>query len=210
LSTWAYTTGRPPPPASASATTSHVTINAKWAALAAVRRLVNENDTYDWRKLNVAELKAMLVVVQADTRGSKQALVDRCLDEDIALKIKEQLLWLRPQRRERVRGRRGRKVRQTSRMGRKPARITPDFQSCIRGAAWSQRDGLYPPLRPPQGVFSELSMSVFLPCEQRSERECALLPCPRLLSYVTMAASGSLHRVYEAQNLLLNATLLPL
>jgi hypothetical protein len=40
----------------------------------------------------VAELKVVLTVVQADTRGSKQALVDRCLDEDVAFEIKEQLL----------------------------------------------------------------------------------------------------------------------
>jgi hypothetical protein len=67
----------------------NVTIHA---ALAAVRRLANENDTHGWRKLKLADLKAVLTAVHADTRGSKEALVDRCLDEGVVLKIKEQLL----------------------------------------------------------------------------------------------------------------------
>jgi hypothetical protein len=51
-----------------------------------------ENDTLKWRNFKVAELKVVLTVVQADTCGSKQALVDRCLDEHVAFEIKEQLL----------------------------------------------------------------------------------------------------------------------
>jgi hypothetical protein len=67
-------------------------VTAKWAAQAAVCRLVDENNKYSWSKLKVAKLKAILRFVHADTPGSKQALVDRCLDEDVALKINEQVL----------------------------------------------------------------------------------------------------------------------
>jgi hypothetical protein len=64
---------------------------------------------FEWRNLKVAELKVVLTVVQADTRGSKRALVDRCLDEGIAFEIKEQLLAAcRGRGGERGQGRRGR------------------------------------------------------------------------------------------------------
>jgi hypothetical protein len=70
-----------------------VTINAKEAALAAFRRIKTKKDSLDYCKLKVAELKAILTMMQADTRGSKQqALVNRCLDKDVALEIKEQVL----------------------------------------------------------------------------------------------------------------------
>jgi hypothetical protein len=87
----------------------------------------------------VAELKAVLAIVQADTRGSKQALVDRCLDEDVAFEIKEQLLAAcrRPRRRGRAR-----KARQTPRMGRRPAKMTLNVHPCIWGVAQRQRDEL--------------------------------------------------------------------
>jgi hypothetical protein len=50
-------------------------INAKGIAVSALRRL--EGDA-DYSKLKVAELKAILTVLNADTRGSKQVLVERC------------------------------------------------------------------------------------------------------------------------------------
>jgi hypothetical protein len=84
-----------------------------------------------WRNLKVAELKAVLTLVQADTRGSKQALVDRCLDEDVAFEIKEQLLAACRGRGGEGEGGRARKVRQTPRMGRTPARMTLDVHPCI-------------------------------------------------------------------------------
>jgi hypothetical protein len=87
----------------------NVTINAKGSALAAVFCLMYEKDTLKMRNLEEAELKAVLTILQADTRGNKQALVDRCLDKDVALEIKEQLLAAcRGRRREGRRGRRGR------------------------------------------------------------------------------------------------------
>jgi hypothetical protein len=87
----------------------NVTINAKGSALAAVCRLMYEKETLELRNPSVAELKAVLTVVQADTRGSRQALVDRCLDEDVAFEIKEQLLAAcRGRGGEGGRGRRGR------------------------------------------------------------------------------------------------------
>jgi hypothetical protein len=49
----------------------NVTINAKGSALAAVCCLMYEKDTLKLRNLSVAELKAVLTVVQAATRDSK-------------------------------------------------------------------------------------------------------------------------------------------
>lgn len=103
------------------------TINATRGTLKPARGLCKENDTYDWRKLKAAERKAFLTEMQAGTLGNKQALVYRCLEEDIALKIKEQLLdneAMEAGEEGQAFPRMGRGTRRT------PARMTPELLSC--------------------------------------------------------------------------------
>lgn len=67
------------------------TMNAKQTAVAAFCRIADK-DECDWRMMTVPELKAVLTVVQADIRGNKQALIDRCSAPGMAEQIKERLL----------------------------------------------------------------------------------------------------------------------